>query len=136
MDTNKIKEIINIFEDSQLSKMDLTDGELHLVLEKEVEPIEKSKGIHNEKIDDIETKQEKGQQIKSPLVGTYYQASGTDQEPYVHVGDYVNEGDTLCIIEAMKVMNEIQSPTSGTVLSIHVKNGETVEYNQVLMEIG
>ena len=83
-----------------------------------------------------EVKQEQGTAITSPLVGTYYQASGTNQEPFVKVGQHIQEGDTVCIIEAMKVMNEIKATVSGTVLSINVSDGETVEYDQVLMMIG
>ena len=77
-----------------------------------------------------EVKQEQGTAITSPLVGTYYQASGTNQEPFVKVGQHIQEGDTVCIIEAMKVMNEIKATVSGTVLSINVSDGETVEYDQ------
>ncbi|WP_154886980.1 biotin/lipoyl-containing protein [Longibaculum muris] len=137
MDTEKIKSIMKMFEESQISKMDLTDGDLHITLEKEMEPVEVVKTIKSTPIQEVEeVKQEQGTAITSPLVGTYYQASGTNQEPFVKVGQHIQEGDTVCIIEAMKVMNEIKATVSGTVLSINVSDGETVEYDQVLMMIG
>lgn len=136
MDTEKIKSIMKMFEESQISKMDLTDGDLHITLEKDTEPVEVIRRPIVEK-EVVETEPEQiGTPMKSPLVGTYYQASGTDQEPFVKVGDHVNAGDTICIIEAMKVMNEIKATASGNVLSIDVNDGETVEYDQVLMMIG
>lgn len=138
MDTEKIKSIIKMFEDSQISKMDPTDGEMHITLEKDMEPVEAVRKVKAPVYQETETKepQMQGTPMKSPLVGTYYQASGTDQSPFVKVGDHVNVGDTICIIEAMKVMNEIKATTGGTVLSINVNDGETVEYDQVLMMIG
>lgn len=137
MDTEKIKSIMKMFEESQISKMDLTDGDLHITLEKEMEPVEVVKTIKSAPIQEVEeVKQEQGTAITSPLVGTYYQASGTNQEPFVKVGQHIQEGDTVCIIEAMEVMNEIKATVSGTVLSINVSDGETVEYDQVLMMIG
>ena len=99
-------------------------------------------GVSEDDVEEVEAeeveevKQEQGTAITSPLVGTYYQASGTNQEPFVKVGQHIQEGDTVCIIEAMKVMNEIKATVSGTVLSINVSDGETVEYDQVLMMIG
>ena len=137
MDTEKIKSIMKMFEESQISKMDLTGGDLHITLEKEMEPVEVVKTIKSAPIQEVEeVKQEQGTAITSPLVGTYYQASGTNQEPFVKVCQHIQEGDTVCIIEAMKVMNEIKATVSGTVLSINVSDGETVEYDQVLMMIG
>lgn len=136
MDTEKIKSIMKMFEESQISKMDLTDGDLHITLEKETEPVEVIRKPAVEKEMEKEEPIQMGTAIKSPLVGTFYQASGSDQEPFVKVGDHVNAGDTICIIEAMKVMNEIKATVSGNVLSIEINDGETVEYDQVLMMIG
>ena len=73
-----------------------------------------------------------GTQVKSPLVGTFYSAPSPDEPPFVLVGQEVKEGDTLCIIEAMKVMNEIKAPCSGKVIRIMVQPGDMVEYNQLL----
>ena len=73
-----------------------------------------------------------GTQVKSPLVGTFYTSPSPDEPPFVLVGQEVREGDTLCIIEAMKVMNEIKAPCSGKVVRIMAQPGDMVEYNQVL----
>ena len=73
-----------------------------------------------------------GTQVKSPLVGTFYSSPSPDEPPFVLVGQEVKEGDTLCIIEAMKVMNEIKAPCSGKVVRIMAQPGDMVEYNQVL----
>ena len=73
-----------------------------------------------------------GTQVKSPLVGTFYSSPSPDEPPFVLVGQEVREGDTLCIIEALKVMNEIKAPCSGKVVRIMAQPGDMVEYNQVL----
>ena len=73
-----------------------------------------------------------GTQVKSPLVGTFYSSPSPDEPPFVLVGQEVKEGDTLCIIEAMKVMNEIKAPCSGKVVRIMAQPGDMVEYNQLL----
>ncbi len=73
-----------------------------------------------------------GTQVKSPLVGTFYSSPSPDEPPFVLVGQEVREGDTLCIIEAMKVMNEIKAPCSGKVVRIMAQPGDMVEYNQLL----
>lgn len=74
-------------------------------------------------------------EVKSPIVGTYYSAPAPDAAPYVKVGDKINVGDVLCIIEAMKLMNEIESDVSGKVLKILVENGKPIEFNQPLFLI-
>ena len=76
-----------------------------------------------------------GTQVKSPLVGTFYSSPSPDEPPFVLVGQEVKEGDTLCIIEAMKVMNEIKAPCSGKVVRIMAQPGDLVEYNQLLCVI-
>lgn len=73
--------------------------------------------------------------IKAPIVGTFYQSSAPDEAPFVKVGDTINEGDVVCIIEAMKFMNEVNSEVSGTITEILVKDGEFVEYGQELFRI-
>ncbi len=77
----------------------------------------------------------KGRAITSPMVGTFYAASSPDAAPFVEVGSTVNAGDVVCIIEAMKLMNEIKSEQSGKVVQICVKNGDPIEYGQVLMYV-
>jgi acetyl-CoA carboxylase biotin carboxyl carrier protein len=73
--------------------------------------------------------------IKSPIVGTYYEASAPDQDPFVQVGSKISKGKTLCIIEAMKIMNEIESEYDGKIVNILVKNAQPVEFDQPLFEI-
>ena len=136
MDTEKIKSIMKMFEESQISKMDLTDGDLHITLEKDVEVKQVVTPVEGQSVQEEKTEEKTGTPIKSPIVGTYYQSSGAGKEPYVKVGDTIQEGDTICIIEAMKVMNEIKATVSGKVLSIEVQDGQTVEYDQTLMMIG
>lgn len=73
--------------------------------------------------------------ITSPIVGTFYRSSSPTTEPFVKEGDIITPGKTLCIIEAMKLMNEIQSEVSGTVVRVHAENGQPVEYGQPLFDI-
>jgi acetyl-CoA carboxylase biotin carboxyl carrier protein len=77
-----------------------------------------------------------GDVLKAPMVGTFYRASSPGAEPFVQVGSVVKAGDTLCIIEAMKLLNEIDAETAGTVKAILVENGQPVEYGEPLFIIG
>ena len=74
-------------------------------------------------------------EVLSPMPGTFYSAPSPEADPFVKVGDSVKKGDTLCIIEAMKIMNEIEAESSGTISEIVINNGEPVEYNQPLFKI-
>lgn len=76
-----------------------------------------------------------GREIKSPMVGVFYSAASPDSDPYVQVGQSVKKGDTLCIIEAMKLMNEINAEESGVITEICVKNGDLVQFGQPLFKI-
>jgi acetyl-CoA carboxylase biotin carboxyl carrier protein len=76
-----------------------------------------------------------GHAVKSPMVGTFYRAPSPDAKPFVEVGGAVKEGDTICVIEAMKLMNEIEADASGTIKAILVENGQPVEYGQALFII-
>ena len=73
--------------------------------------------------------------INSPMVGTFYASASPGAKPFISVGDVISEGDVVCIVEAMKMMNEIKSEFSGTVLSVNAENSEPVEYGQSLFEI-
>jgi acetyl-CoA carboxylase biotin carboxyl carrier protein len=77
-----------------------------------------------------------GRVVKSPMVGTFYRAPSPDAKPFVDVGATVKEGETICVIEAMKLMNEIESDASGVIKAILVENGQPVEYGQALFIIG
>ncbi len=79
--------------------------------------------------------EEDGFLVQAPMVGTFYNSSSPDAAAYVQVGDRINEGDTLCIIEAMKMMNQIEADVSGVIKSIRVQNGEPIEYGQTLFVI-
>jgi len=74
--------------------------------------------------------------IIAPLVGVFYSSATPEAEPFVTIGQTVQKGDTVCIIEAMKILNEIKAPVSGKIVKIHVNNNDVVEFNQILMEIG
>lgn len=76
-----------------------------------------------------------GHVVKSPMVGTFYRASSPGAAPFVELGSVVKEGDTVCIIEAMKILNEIEADKSGTITQILVENGQAVEYGQPLFVI-
>ena len=141
-----IKQLITEFEDSKVFKMKVEIDDLKLELEKEatnqvayVESIPDRDIVQQtveQKVKETKEIQElKGTQVSSPLVGTFYLASSPTSEPFVQVGSQVTQGQVLCIVEAMKVMNEIKSPVDGTVTSICVKNEETVEFGTVLMTI-
>ena len=82
-----------------------------------------------------ETKQSNLSEVKSPMVGTFYTCPSPGAEPFVQIGSKVNDGTVLCIIEAMKIMNELTSEISGTVKEILVKDGQTVEFGQILMRV-
>ena len=77
-----------------------------------------------------------GEAVRSPLVGTFYAAPGAGAKPYVEVGSTVKEGDILCIIEAMKVMNEIHAPRAGVIKEIRAKDGDMVQFDEELMVSG
>lgn len=79
--------------------------------------------------------QQKWVEVTSPMVGTFYRAPSPDDSPFVDVGERINIGDTVCIIEAMKLMNDIEAEVSGEIMEIVVQNGEPVEFGQVLMRV-
>ena len=97
---------------------------------------EPSDQILEAKIDNNQIENEiKGNQVTSPIVGTFYRKPSPDKEPFVKVGDIVNKGDVLCIIEAMKMMNEIKSEFDGKISSIEVDDGQPVEFGQTIIVI-
>ena len=134
-----IKQIMSEFDQSNVTKMKVEIDDLKIELEKESEKVEYVKPVEKEKevIEEKQIKQEQatGTAVKSPIVGVFYSASSPESEPYVTVGKNVKKGDIVCIIEAMKVMNEIKAPCDGTVTSILVENEALVEYDQALMVI-
>ena len=141
MEYDKIKQLIDDFGNSKLNSidLDLPDG-TKIRMRKDEEKREKHPPVElpAEKI--IETrpvppKNDEGKIIKSPMVGTFYSKPSPDAEPYVEVGKNVKKGDVLCIIEAMKLMNEIEAEFDGKIKEILVKDGEMVEYRKPLFVI-
>ena len=147
MEYEKIKQLIEDMGNSKLTSLDIEfpDGtkisakkEKQIVTEKPV-TVSVNEEVVTQKEEDIENTDKKvleGNVVKSPMVGTFYIKPSPDAEPYVEVGKQVNKGDVLCIIEAMKLMNEIESEFSGKVKEIYVKDGEPVEYGKPLFLIG
>ncbi len=145
MDIRKIKTLIEMLEASNLNEIEVSQGEESVRISKssgEVKVLQDSNiGINNEsisinKIDDNQIENEiKGNQVTSPIVGTFYRKPSPDKEPFVKVGDIVNKGDVLCIIEAMKMMNEIKSEFDGKISSIEVDDGQPVEFGQTIIVI-
>lgn len=145
MDTNKINELAKILRQNQLTKLDLTEGDNRIVLEAAggrpvaVEtpvfvPVETAMEMP------VETAPEKtetavGVEQKSPLVGTVYLAPQAGAEPFVKVGDKVQKGDVLCIVESMKMFNNIEAELEGTIEAVCVDNGQIVEFGQPLLRI-
>ena len=131
MDTNKINDLAKILRQNQLTKLDLTEGDTRIVLEAggrqavvempvvSVEKAEAPAGVEQ----------------KSPLVGTVYLAPQAGAEPFVQVGDKVKKGDVLCIVESMKMFNNIEAELEGTIAAVCVDNGQIVEFGQPLVRI-
>ena len=146
---NRLKEIIYILENSNVNEIEVSFwGRKYRVVKKPNTisdiPVQKSKSItlDTEKENNIESNTEndknkeiKGEQLLSPMPGTFYIAPTPDDPPFVSKGDKVKKGQTLCIIEAMKIMNEIESEYDGQIIDVLVKNSEPVEYNQALFII-
>ncbi len=141
IDLKKIKEITNLVETSDIDGIKLEiDGVKISINKKPKEQKETSMPLKpqdiKEKITEkVEVPDENLILVKSPIVGTFYRAPGPDADPFVRIGSRVKKGETLCIIEAMKLMNKINSEHAGEIIEILVKNEETVEYDQVLMKI-
>lgn len=138
-----VKELMTAFEDSGINKMKIEMEGIKLELEKGPEivqataPVMQAAPVMETPVKTNEVAQENvtGTPVKSPLVGTYYDSPSPEAQPFVKVGDHVSKGQTLCIIEAMKVMNEIKAPLDGTIKEILVKSEELVEYDQTLMTL-
>ena len=144
MDIEKINSIVELFKNSGLDEMtlelkdfkiNLKNNKVEYVAKEFVNVVEKSSPVKVEKVEE-RVNDIKGEWIKAPFVGTFYAAPSANEAPYVKVGQKINEGDVICILEAMKVMNEIKSNKSGTVLEIKAQNGNMVEFNEELILIG
>ena len=137
---DKLKEIIYILEHSDVNEIEVRFwGKTYRVAkaavpDESVTPAVKSMTESSDEHQDSMEKEDEqsGYKINSPLPGTFYQASSPDADPFVKEGDQVVKGDTLCIIEAMKIMNEIEAEKNGTIEKVLVENGSAVEYDQPL----
>ena len=138
---DEIKELIALLEESSLSVLEVKDDDKKVRLEKaqtaaaapaavtvNAAPVQAAPAPAAEPEDD-------GKTISAPIVGVFYAAPSPESEPYVHVGQKVKKGDVVCIIEAMKCMNEIQAEEDGEIAAVLATNGELVEYNQPLFAI-
>ena len=147
---DKLKEIIYILENSNVNEIDVSFWGRKFRVVKEPNIITQDDSDPNVQAIDAPTgsketpgedepvlteQSSKGEELLSPMPGTYYAAATPDDPPFISKGDSVREGQTLCIIEAMKIMNEIESECDGIVTEIMVENGDPVEYNQPLFLI-
>ncbi len=149
MNINFIKKLVKLVEESNIGEIQISRFGTRIRISKngtrtpaqpivETVPVPAPPLKENEEIKKEEVKEEKKENffvVKSPIVGTFYRAPAPDANPYVEIGDIVKEGQVLCIIEAMKLMNEIESEVSGKITDIRVKNAEPVEYGQELFLI-
>jgi acetyl-CoA carboxylase biotin carboxyl carrier protein len=148
MDIRKIKKLIELLEDSSLTEIEIVEGEESVRLARggqmQAMPMAPppvmvqaaaAPAASAEQATDQEEQIPDGESVLSPMVGTFYEASGPEAEPFVKLGQTVGVGDTLCIIEAMKMFNQIEADVSGTIVAILVENGQPVEYDQPLFVI-
>ena len=147
MEYEKIKQLMEDMGNSRLTAIDIDfpDGTKismkkesnheNTYVEKEIKRDKQEEQIKDEIKDKVEDAEQVGNIVKSPMVGTFYIKPSPTSEPYVEVGKTVKKGDILCIIEAMKLMNEIESEFSGEVTEILVKDGDSVEYGTPLFKI-
>ena len=148
-DLEYIEKLVKMVSDSELTELTLEESESAIVIRKEKEvvqaqtfvpqtvqaPVAAAPMAAPAAVEEKKEEAPKGKPITSPMVGTFYLASSPGAKPFVEVGATVSTGQVVCIIEAMKLMNEIESEVSGKVTQICVKDGEAVEYGQVLMYV-
>lgn len=151
MDLRKLKKLIDLVEESGISELELTEGEEKVRISRAMAPgaapvtqyvaapapapvAAPAAAASAPAAAPAEVLE--GKVVKSPMVGTFYRASSPDAKAFVDVGSSVETGDTLCIIEAMKLLNEIESEFSGTIKKVFVENGQPVEYGEPLFLIG
>jgi len=152
MDLRKLKTLIDLVQNSGISELEISEGEEKIRIAKHftaapgttmVSMPTLAAGTTTTAVPPAPTPgveaapaQAEGHVMKAPMVGTFYRSSGPDAAPFVEVGQTVQAGDTLCVIEAMKLMNEIEADISGVIKSIEVENGQAVEYGQPMFVIG
>lgn len=137
MEQKEIYDLIDRFEGSSLTVMEIEHRDFKLHLERdgrEMPPatLPVTQAPVHQAAPEEENVYEK---VRAPLVGVYYGAGAPDEPPYVSVGERVSKGQVLCLVEAMKMMNELKSPVDGIVRTINGVNGQLVEYDQILFEV-
>ena len=148
MDIRKVKKLMELLEQSGMSEIEIKEGEESVKISRygnaplmtPTIPQQPAAMVTPSQVESTTTAANKGSAvsgdlISSPMVGTYYSAPSPSAKPFVTVGQHVNKGDTVGIIEAMKIMNQIEADHSGTVAEILVKDGEAVEFGQALIVI-
>ena len=143
MDIRKIKKLIEMLQDSDLTEIKVQEGEesVRIVrgsaqsLEVKTSSLSRTPVSAPSENNEVSAN-ESGLPIKSPIVGTFYRKPAPDKPPFVEIGSHVNAGDVVCIVEAMKMMNEIKSEFTGKVSAINIDDGEPVEFDQSLIVIG
>lgn len=144
MDYNKLLNLIEVVEKSSLTKFSYKEGDTKIVFEKNTQcnslidtNYDELTNIEEYKLEEKESKtnNEEYEYIKSPLVGTFYSSPSPEESSFVNIGQKIEQGQILGIIEAMKIMNEVKSSINGVVEEILVKNNDTVEYGQNIIKI-
>ena len=149
MDLRKLKKLIDLVQESGIAELEITEGEEKVKIVKGGAVSLTTTGVPAAAPAPaaLEAKPaapppaeppagQEGHVVKAPMVGTFYRSPSPDAKPFVEVGQSVKEGDTICIIEAMKLMNEIEADASGVVKAVLVENGQPVEYGQPLFILG
>ncbi len=151
MDLRKLKKLIDLVQESGISELEVTEGEEKVRIAKHYgaavaapqqyyaapPPMQAGAAPASSSVNlDDEDDMPEGHVVKSPMVGTFYRSPSPGAESFVQIGQTVKQGDTLCIIEAMKLLNEIEADASGVVKAILLDNGEPVEFGEPLFVIG
>ena len=143
MDLRKLKKLIDLVQESGIAELEITEGEEKVRIARGGQVSVTPAGVPAvapapaaaSGAAASEPPAAQGHTMKAPMVGTFYRSSAPDAQPFIEIGQAVREGQTVCIIEAMKLMNEIEADASGTVVAILVENGQPVEYGQPLFLI-
>ncbi|WP_090138353.1 acetyl-CoA carboxylase biotin carboxyl carrier protein [Limnohabitans sp. DM1] len=147
MDLRKLKTLIDLVSDSNVSELEITEAEgkvrivksmgvaAPVMMQQVAAPVAVAAPAAAAPAAEVPVAAPAGHAVKSPMVGTFYRSSSPGAAPFVQIGSVVKEGDTVCIIEAMKILNEIVSDKSGTVTQILCENGQATEYGQPLFII-
>ena len=142
MDIRKVKKLIELLEESDVAEIEIHEGEESVRISRQSSsaalmpaPVAAPAAPAPVAAEEKEPEEPSGHLVRSPMVGTFYRAPSPGAKPFIEEGQQVKNGETLCIIEAMKILNQIESDKSGVIKKILVENGQPVEYNQPLFSI-